>query len=168
MEQARNKIRLTVFTAEGEAKESSALLLKKAVEAFCSLQGVETKKVVKDERGKPYFEDFSPFHLSLTHTGRRFAVAFAPFPIGLDGEESKTKNIRVALRYFSPEERKQPFARIWCGREAVGKLTGGGLSHALAARIKGDIATLHGERFRLFYEEREDVVYCMAVREMKE
>ncbi len=161
----KNKIHLYFEFLSGEAKASSRACLTLALSSFLEEMGEGKKKIEKDERGKPYFSDFPSYHLSLTHSGPFFAACFAPFPIGIDAEKKEVERKGVCERYFSPREREDKFSRIWCAKEAVGKLTGFGLSDALRCRIEGNTALLDGKRYSLFYEEVGDYLVCMATEE---
>ncbi len=162
----KNDLILICYRTDGEAKFASRRLLPLAVDAFCRQLGEQEKKVLFDERGKPYFEDFAPYHLSLSHAGDYLVFAFAPRPVGVDCERETEDRPRVAHRYFSPEEKKMPFALVWTAREAVGKLTGVGLSDALQTRVLKEKATLNGdfysldtlslEGFRITVAQKED------------
>ena len=149
----------------GEAKSLSRECLEKALTLFCSEMGEGKKEIQKDEKGKPYFVDFPPFHLSLSHSGSLFVAVFAPFPVGIDCEKANCRSEKVAARYFSPEEREKNFSRVWCAKEAVGKLTGLGLSHALLTRVEEDVAVLNGERYPIFYETEDEFLICVATKE---
>lgn len=145
----RNKITYIWYRTKGEAALDSRKLLPVAVEEYCRLVGAEPKEVHFTEAGKPYFPGFHGHFLSVTHTGSFLLFAFAPFPIGVDAEPEGAVRSRVALRYFTPFEQSLPFAQVWTGREAVAKLTGVGLSHALKVRLTPTGAMLENSEFHL-------------------
>ena len=161
----RNNVSIYHKTLSGEAKSLSRECLKEALALFLRELGEGEKEIQKDEKGKPYFVDFPPFHLSLTHSGPFFAVAFAPFPVGIDCERECAVWESVAGRYFSPEEKVKKFSLVWCAKEAVGKLTGLGLSDALRATVEDGGAVLDGERYSLFYEKEDEFLICVATKE---
>lgn len=145
----RNKITYIWYRTRGDAALYSRDVLPVAVEEYCRLVGTEPKEVHFTEAGKPYFPGFPGHFLSVTHTGSFLLFAFAPFPIGVDAEPEGTVRPRIALRYFTPFEESLPFARVWTGREAVSKLTGVGLSHALKVRLTPTGAMLENSPFHL-------------------
>lgn len=161
----KNNVHLFTEILSGEAKSLSRECLKEALTLFLRELGEGEKEIQKDEKGKPYFVDFPPFHLSLTHSGPFFAVAFAPFPVGIDCEREGAVNEKVARRYFSPEEKEKKFSRVWCAKEAVGKITGLGLSDAMRATVEDGAAVLDGERYSLFYEKEDEFLICVATKE---
>ncbi|MCC3245343.1 4'-phosphopantetheinyl transferase superfamily protein [Methylocystis sp. WRRC1] len=97
-------------------------------------------------RGKPYLVDPPrDLRFSLTHTRGMAAVAVTEgLEIGVDAESAdrRADNMKVAERFFSPEEvallraldgdaRREAFFAIWTLKEAVVKATGQGLARAL-------------------------------------
>jgi phosphopantetheinyl transferase len=57
------------------------------------------------------------------------------------------------------------FAHVWTGREAVGKLTGSGLTDALRTEVSGDTATLDGKKYFLSRMEVEEFLVTFATQE---
>ena len=145
----------------GEAKEKSPALLEEALSAFFRQTGAKEEKILRLPSGKPVFPSGEKF-LSVTHTGSLYACAFAPFPVGLDGERRNEKREGVAERYFSPEERKMPFARVWCAKEAVSKLDGRGLSILNKIAVFGSEATLEGKKYLLTWKDVGENLLCLA------
>jgi len=145
----RNNVTYIGFHTQGEAALVSREYLPVAVAKYCQRVGTETKEVYFTEAGKPYFPGFHGHFLSVTHTGSFLLFAFAPFPIGVDAEREGEVRPRIATRYFTPFEQTLPFAQVWTGREAVAKLTGVGLSHALKVYLTPAGATLDGAEYHL-------------------
>lgn len=143
---------LVWYRTEIEAKFLSRRVLSPAVREYCALCGTTEKDVSFDRNGKPYFSDFPGHHLSITHAGDLLLFAFAPFPIGVDAELKSEERPKLAERYFNEEEMNAPFSQVWTAREAVGKLTGIGLSDALRVRVSEDHATLDGKEYTLTRE----------------
>lgn len=112
---------------EGDAAAHSQTEKAKALTLFWKKTGLEPEVIQKTSEGKPYFPS-QRFHISVTHTGNLFALAIAPRPIGIDGEREAVVRPSVAERMFSVKERALPFSHVWCGKEAVAKLLGKGLS----------------------------------------
>lgn len=84
------------------------------------------------EKGKPYFKD-SPLSFSLSHSGELVLCAIADHEIGVDVQKVIDLDWeKLAKRFFSPMEcdslgtDRELFFRLWCRKEAYGKLTGEG------------------------------------------
>lgn len=136
-----------LYTADNALQDPCRL--EKAAAEYFAVTGKKKKRIRKTPEGKPYFEG-EGLYLSPSHTGAFYAVAFAPFPIGLDTEPSSAEKKSVAERYFSPLERPRPFSLCWTVKEAVSKLTGEGLGAALRTRLSQNApeATLDGVEYR--------------------
>lgn len=86
------------------------------------------------EKGKPYFKD-SALSFSLSHSGDLVLCAIADHEIGVDVQKViDLEWEKLAKRFFSLEEQdwlssvdsKEEFFRLWCRKEAFGKMTGEG------------------------------------------
>lgn len=88
-------------------------------------------------RGKPYFED-SPWHFSISHTGRHAFCVLSSVPVGIDAEEldrrvpaSLIKRIlspRELLRFTEASDQNRAVLSLWVLKEATAKCTGLGLT----------------------------------------
>lgn len=121
------------------------------------------------EGGKPYLPG-SSLHFSLSHSENYWALALAPFELGLDIEMIRArKRIRgLVERFFaepeirafgaaSPDQAQAWFYRQWSRKEAYQKAVGAGLRASLA-----DFAVLSepGETQGLMVQaQREDFGY---------
>ena len=88
---------------------------------------------------KPYLRDFPEIHFNLSHSGTLAMAVFADRETGCDVEQVKTPDMRVARRFFAPEEvkvleeadgeagRSKFFYRFWTLKESFLKVTGSGL-----------------------------------------
>lgn len=161
----KDKITVVWYRTGVEASFASRRLLSPAVKEYCTLLGVAEKDVSFTSAGKPYFTDFEGHYLSVTHSADMLLFAFAPFPLGVDAERKGESRPKVASRYFTPEEMEADFAHVWTGREAVGKLTGVGLTDALRTEISGDTATLDGKKYVLSRTEVEEFLVTFATEE---
>ncbi len=140
---------------------SSAELTERALGLIARQIGVPLIRYEKDARGKPVVIDGTGF-LSVTHTHTFHAVAYAPFPIGIDAEPKEEKRERVAQRFFSPEEKTLPFSFVWTAKEAVSKLIGEGISMIARIRVSKDEAEADGRRFRLSRMDCEGILLTLA------
>ena len=69
--------------------------------------GIENPQILKNENGKPYIENGN-VHFSLAHSNGLCAVAVADFPVGIDCEKLKPRDIeeikKFANRFFLKNE----------------------------------------------------------------
>ena len=104
------------------------------------LNGIEPPAVIgRTPHGQPFLPD-GQAHISLSHAGRYVLCALSRHPVGCDAEEVRTIDLRIAQRFFTPEEYRdicaQPtpatqqvrFFRYWTLKESFMKMTGRGLS----------------------------------------
>ncbi len=136
-----------VYLYIGEKRGSTEETVRRLAERYCETIGHEILpfKVVKAEKGKPYFENCSDIHFSVSHSGALFACAFAEFPLGLDIQEHVKRSgesdeaaaercMKIAKRFFHPDEvdaleldTVSAFYKIWTAKESYVKFTGQGI-----------------------------------------
>ncbi len=106
-------------------------------------EGITDFKIIKGEHGKPYIENESIF-FNLSHSGNVCICALSDKEIGCDVERVKKANMKVAKRFFSPEEfealenaeeseKDDLFFRIWTMKESFIKAVGTGLGMPLTS-----------------------------------
>lgn len=90
--------------------------------------------------GKPYYPGLPAVHFSLSHCPGRVLCLLADREAGCDVEPADRGDIRVAARYFTPEEyarileapdeaaRRRMFCRFWTLKESLMKCTGLGFA----------------------------------------
>ena len=104
--------------------------------------GIPNSEIVfsKNEHGKPYLQGYNDYHFNISHTKNAIAAAFSKKDIGVDVERIQPCDMKIAERFFSPEEtayiRNQPdndkaFYEIWTKKEAYIKYLVTGLSTSL-------------------------------------
>ena len=121
-----------------------------------------------DERGKTYFKDIPAF-FSLSHSGRYAVCAVAKTEVGIDVQEKRTANMRLAKRFFTHREYeyvksdpKDNFNRIWARKEAFSKAAGDGIQIGFATTdVLDEYVEHNGERYRI-YDILYDDSYSMA------
>jgi len=104
--------------------------------------GIESSEIPIEinSLGKPYIQNTNDFFFNISHSGNWVAIAFAPFNIGVDVQQTdanKKININnVAKHSFHQDEidylnkainnnnKEQKFYEIWSIKEAVIKATG--------------------------------------------
>lgn len=117
--------------------------------------------ILKNENGKPYTQKKPDFHFSISHSENAVAVAFSKDQIGIDIEKIRNTNLKVANRFFTPEEQeyiksdtalsRTRFFEIWTKKEAVIKKSG------LKLR---DIKTAKSEHITTFLEDGYVISVC--------
>ena len=163
----KNDYHLFLKHIPGEAKSLSSDLLLQGIEEYCRLTGETELRVSRTPEGRPVFSRRPDLDLSLTHAKNLFALAVGRGKIGVDAELWEEDRPRIRERYFLEEEKNEPFSMIWTGKEAVGKLTGSGLSDALRCHVFKDGATLDGKTYALFRHRAGEYLITVA-REAEE
>ena len=131
-----------------DPKPDSATCLNQALRAFWAKTGLASEELARSHKGKPYFPS-GRVHLSVTHTGALFACVFSPRPIGLDAERLDETRPRIAEKKFSLREQSLPFSYVWCGKEAVAKLVGEGISILNRISVGENCAEYDGKVYAL-------------------
>lgn len=114
----------------------AGLLLDKGLGEY-GLKEAEVR-IAQGENGKPYLVDYPWIHFNLTHSGNMVLAVFAEKEVGCDIERIKNANLRLAKRYFCPEEYayiaslegeelNRAFCRLWTLKESFLKVTGMGI-----------------------------------------
>ena len=91
--------------------------------------------ILRTEKGKPYLKDDSLF-ISISHSGDFVAVAADTVPIGIDIEEVKVIDLKIAkrvctisdLEFLYSGENLLGFYKIWTAKEAYFKMKGTGIT----------------------------------------
>ncbi len=105
-----------------------------------------------NDYGKPFLHNPSGLHFNISHSGKWVACAVDNNPVGIDVEEVKPIDFKIAERFFSaseyesiisqPEEKRvNCFYRIWTLKESFVKAEGKGLSiplHSFSMEIDQD------------------------------
>lgn len=85
------------------------------------------EELLKNENGKPYFNNGPYFNIS--HSGRYVLMAVSTSEIGVDIEEIKYKDMSSLVRIFNEAEAKMikehsDFYYLWCAKESLIKCMG--------------------------------------------
>ena len=90
-------------------------------------------KILKDEYGKPYFENHE-IEFNISHSGEYLAVAVSEHPVGIDIQGPKAIREGTLKKVVQPqeelligEEREKDFLRLWTLKESFVKAEGKGL-----------------------------------------
>lgn len=136
---------------------------------------------VRLERGKnekPFLPDYPDIHFNLSHSGQRVMCVLSNSPVGCDVQKKKESDLKVARRFFTPEEvqfiekgngieeQSYRFCRLWTLKESYIKATGRGLSMPLDSfsicidENTGKAASVDDYHFSEFQIEED---YCYSV-----
>ena len=89
------------------------------------------EELLKNENGKPYFNNGPYFNIS--HSGRYVLMAVSTSEIGVDIEEIKSKDMSSLVRIFNEAEAKMikehsDFYYLWCAKESLIKCMGSSIN----------------------------------------
>lgn len=137
---ARRREKIARLRSEEQKKCSAAveLLLMHALGAS------EPLEYYVNQNGKPYFPDGN-IHFSLSHSGSYAACAIADRPLGVDIEKPREGSLRLAKRFFAPDEQAEAaddlsFCRIWVKKESYIKAADKTLASLPDFSVVGGIA----------------------------
>lgn len=129
------------------------------------------------ENGKPYFENSSLF-FSLSHSGNYSMAVLNGYEIGCDIQTIVPADLKLANRFFTPNEAKYitddvSFTRLWTLKESFIKLTGRGLSMPLNSFEIFNFTTSHpyiifnNEKYIFNTNQKDEYIYsiCKKARE---
>ncbi len=113
---------IRVFYRKTENREDVYKLLNDAVEI---VYGISAQKILKDENGKPYFEERKDIHFSLSHSGDYVMCALSKEPVGADIQKIRQISAQMINRVFTERELNEadPIS-LWCLKESFVKLIG--------------------------------------------
>lgn len=127
-------------------------------------------KYEADKNGKPEFVNACDIHFSLSHSKNIAVCAIAQTPVGVDVQEIKEPNLKIAEKYFTQNELSLNdgsdswFMHIWSRKEAVAKAEGTGISIGLSKiDVSSNNVILNGEKYYVQDIAIQDKNYCMAV-----
>jgi len=118
--------------------------------------GFEYGKILKKEKGKPYFSKGFPF-FSISHSGNYVAVAISDYNIGLDIQKEKNISPDVVKKIFTYDEQELMKKKIispaylWCVKESVLKYDG----NSIFCNIKDTEVFLKSEKPKI--KNRDDL-----------
>lgn len=96
--------------------------------------------IKKNEFGKPYMEEYQEVDFNISHCNHVIACGIGPRSLGIDVEEIRNFDWRVAKRICSEEELQslrnssvpeRVFFSYWVLKESLGKAMGVGLNYSL-------------------------------------
>lgn len=134
-EERKGKVDRYRFRRDQYASLGAELLLRHALDRL----GIRTLAYSYGEAGKPYLSGEDSVFFSLSHSGKFALCAVSEYEIGADIETVRKADIRIAERFFCPNEyeqiavqeteegRQALFFRYWTLKESFLKATGLGL-----------------------------------------
>lgn len=135
-------------------------------------------------QGKPYLEDYPGICFSLSHSGNKVVLALSDSEVGIDVQENRGYNEKIAKRFYhkveykileqaeSVSECERLFYRIWTGKEAFIKYTGKGMKQDMRSFYvnleQGCIVSEDGKFVKCETVEMDSNVYfCSLVFDKK-
>lgn len=104
----------------------------------------QSADITKESFGKPAIRSHPAFHFNVSHSGDWVVCAVADGPVGVDVEQVTQADLRIADRFFAPEEiellhrvrdQNRAFYRLWTAKESYIKYLGTGLSMPLSCFV---------------------------------
>ena len=141
----KNDITVYLFqTVSHSPKEVSQAAYCFVRQHIAEVTGSDPERLVfgRTGQGKPYIEK-EGICFNLSHSGNTVAIALSECEIGVDIEEVRPANLRIAERYFAESDRRylalaadeqdklNRFFALWTAKEAYLKRYGAGLSGGL-------------------------------------
>ena len=127
---------------------------------ICRATGISNRQLEfsVNAYGKPFLVDNHHVHFNISHAGHYVSCAISDEPVGVDVELIKTVDLKIAERFFAPDETayimgdesKQRFYEVWTKKESRIKWEGLGLSKSLPS-------------FSVF-EKNEQLIYHKALQ----
>ncbi|MDO5396675.1 MAG: 4'-phosphopantetheinyl transferase superfamily protein [bacterium] len=88
----------------------------------------------RGKHGKPYLCDYPELHINFSHSGNYAVCAAADREVGIDIQQMRRADFRIAERYFTGEEceyigsSEARFFELWSKKESRVKATGTGIT----------------------------------------
>lgn len=127
--------------------------------------------IAVSESGKPYDRN-SDIHFNLSHSGMFAVAAFDECDIGIDIEVPRKVDLKLAERFFSPDENafikasrspEKQFLRIWTRKEALIKAYGKPLPCELSEiNTASDNVDMDGVSYGITTNDDEDFFLSVA------
>lgn len=101
--------------------------------------GIQNPTILKTDKGKPYLKDQSVY-FNISHTDGAIAIAFSDNEVGIDIEQKREADVKIARRFFTQNEaeyvensadKTAEFLKLWTKKEAYIKMLGEGISLGL-------------------------------------
>jgi 4'-phosphopantetheinyl transferase len=133
----QEKVRKLVHAKSRYVSMEAGFLLQETARAELGIKP-EDIRIIRGENGKPTLAGHPDFYFNISHSGEYVVMAYGSVPVGVDVEQLRDKENRVAKRCFTKEEFSyisqtgdkcgERFFEIWTMKESYLKLTGQGIS----------------------------------------
>lgn len=134
----REKADKVKFPEDKKRSVAAGILLNQGLSAY----GLRECDMVygTNQNGKPFFREYPQIRFSLSHSGEYVMAAFSDVEIGCDIQQMKKTDLKIAQRFFTPEEyayvtgregsaaQEEVFYRIWVLKESFLKAVGTGMA----------------------------------------
>lgn len=179
----RGKIPALKGAMERQRSIFAGLLLRYAfLQAGHPVTAWQQAEIEKGAYGKPHIKGYPDFHYSLSHSGVWAVCAADSRPVGADIQEMKPCRLRMAERFYSPEEydrlaasgesaecgRTKEFYSMWTAKESAVKRNGRGIGAGISRYVTaGDYHyiwdAVQDEKIRIqLYDELEGYIACVC------
>jgi 4'-phosphopantetheinyl transferase len=133
----QEKVRKLVHARSRYVSIEAGFLLQGMAESELCIKPADIQ-IIRGENGKPSLAGYPDFYFNISHSGEYVVMAYGNVPVGVDVEQLRDKETRVAERCFTKEEFSyisqtddkygERFFKIWTMKESYLKLTGQGIS----------------------------------------
>jgi 4'-phosphopantetheinyl transferase len=146
---------------------------------ICRKTGLRSRQLhfSANRYGKPFLLNDPTIHFNISHAGRYVVCAIGDQPVGVDIEIIKPINLRIAERFFAPDEtacilsapeasQTERFFQIWTMKESRIKWEGKGLHKPLPSFSVFDASERETLAYHQVYHNGEAVCHvCTAQRD---
>lgn len=174
---------------------TAGLLLQEVVEREFGLKP-EDILIGRGENGKPYLKEYPEYKYNISHSGDMVMMAYSMQELGVDIEELRVKDMKVARRCFTPCEYlyvlngssecdgavpagfevdalnievSRRFFEIWTLKEAYLKLTGKGISVPLSSfEVDVENKCVKDETLKYYTGEVDNYIYAICAEDVSE
>jgi 4'-phosphopantetheinyl transferase len=133
----QEKVRKLVHAKSRYVSMEAGFLLQDIAESELSIKPADIQ-ICRGENGKPSVVGCPDFYFNISHSGEYVVMAYGNAPVGVDVEQTRDKETRIAKRCFTDEEFEyisqsddksgERFFKVWTMKESYLKLTGRGIS----------------------------------------
>ena len=143
---------------------------------ICRATGLSNRQLdfAANEYGKPFLTNNPHIHYNISHAGHYIACAVTDEPVGIDIELIKPIDMKIAERFFTPDEagyiykaqQSHRFYEIWTKKESRIKWEGKGLSKPLPSfSVFDPIECKHLAYHEVFCNDEAICHVCSTQRE---
>jgi len=145
---------------------------------ICRTTGLSNKELqfFTNKYGKPFLSGHPRIHFNISHSGAYVGCAIDDQPVGIDAELVKPIDLKIAERFFAPDEtgyilsasedsRAERFFQVWTKKESRIKWEGKGLSKPLPSFSVFDPVELEKLVYHMVFRNDEAICHvCSASR----